>query len=246
VTANPFEQAGADYARHRPDYPPELVAALAAECAGNDHALDVGCGNGQLTVALAEAFARVTGTDASVRQIAAAAPHPRVTYRVESAEQIGEPDASVDLIVAAQAAHWFDLEKFYPEARRVLKPRGVVALVSYGVPELDGPVGRAFHDFYWGSLHRFWPSERGHVEQGYSRLPFPFRETGIEGIEIRRSWGFDDLAGYVGTWSAAKAATAAGAALEWADALHAVGEVWEHRNDRRLVRWKVTARIGRV
>ena len=51
------------------------------------------------------------------------------------------PDKSASLVTAAQAAHWFDLPAFYAEARRVLMPDSILALISYGVlrlePELD-------------------------------------------------------------------------------------------------------------
>ena len=246
MTANPFASGGAAYALHRPDYPPDLVSALAECCQGRDHALDVGCGNGQLTVALARAFRRVTGTDPSASQIASAATHPKVSYRVEGAETIGEPDASVDLIVAAQAAHWFDLNRFYPEVKRVLKPGGVIALVSYGVPELEGEVGRAFTTFYWGPIHRFWPPGRVHVEEGYTALPFPFAETRLRGLSIRRTWDFAELSGYVSTWSAAKAAREAGAEDELAAGLGVLRDVWEDPTIKRQTLWPISVRIGRI
>ena len=48
-------------------------------------------------------------------------------------------DNSVDLITSAQAMHWFDLDKFYAEATRVLKPNGVLATYGYAIPVLDNP-----------------------------------------------------------------------------------------------------------
>ena len=161
-----FEEGGADYARHRPTYPPALADALADTCAATGHALDVGCGTGQLSALLAARFRQVTATDPSETQIANAAPHPRVAYAIEPAERIGLPDASADLVVAAQAAHWFNLDRFYVEARRVLYPGGALALVSYGVPQLTGPAAERFERFYWQDVHRHWPPGREHVEQG--------------------------------------------------------------------------------
>ncbi len=62
--------------------------------------------------------APVRPTDASAAQIAHAAAHPRVTYRVVPAEASGLPDASVDLVTVAEALHWFDLGAFYREVQR--------------------------------------------------------------------------------------------------------------------------------
>jgi len=65
---NPFETGGADYARHRPTYPPALVDFLADHCARTELAVDVGCGNGQLSRLLTARFAKVIATDASADQ----------------------------------------------------------------------------------------------------------------------------------------------------------------------------------
>lgn len=98
-------------------------------------AVDVGCGTGQATVALAEHLlnSNVIGVDPSRAQIENAAHHPRVTYTVghETALPVTEP-SSVTLVTAAQAAHWFDIPKFYDEVDRVLMPGGALALWLYG------------------------------------------------------------------------------------------------------------------
>ena len=88
-------------------YPWAVAEALAACSPGRALAWDAGCGSGQLSVVLAEAFDQVVATDASAAQIAEAVPHPRVRYAVAPAEVSGLPDGTVDCAVAAQAAHWF-------------------------------------------------------------------------------------------------------------------------------------------
>ena len=107
-----FSARSADYAVYRPTYPAALVDYLAGLCAATELALDAGCGTGQLSVLLARRFHHVVATDASPQQIEKAEPHPGVEYRVAPAERSGLPDASVDLVAAAQAAHWFDLPAF--------------------------------------------------------------------------------------------------------------------------------------
>lgn len=51
----------------------------------------------------------------------------RVTYICAPAHETGLPDSCADLVTVAQGIHWFDLDKFYKEARRILKPGGLLA-----------------------------------------------------------------------------------------------------------------------
>ncbi|MDB6136311.1 MAG: putative methyltransferase [Verrucomicrobiales bacterium] len=132
-----FSHGSANYAAHRPTYPMALVDFLAGLCPARGHALDCGCGTGQLSVLLAERFDQVTATDASVSQIRQAQAREGVTYRTAEAGDSGLPDGCVDLVTVAQAAHWLDLDVFYKEVRRVAKPDAVIALITYGVMHID-------------------------------------------------------------------------------------------------------------
>jgi 2-polyprenyl-3-methyl-5-hydroxy-6-metoxy-1,4-benzoquinol methylase len=76
---NWFASGGADYARYRPEYPTVLLDYLLSITPVHHHALDVGCGTGQLTTLLACAFDKVTGIDPSQTQIDNAEPHPGLT-----------------------------------------------------------------------------------------------------------------------------------------------------------------------
>lgn len=241
---NPFLDGGDDYARGRPTYPQALVQALAETCGGRSHAVDVGCGTGQLSAALATVFESVTAIDPSESQIAHAKAQPRIRYRVGNAEEIDLPDHSADLVVAAQAAHWFDLDRFYAQARRILRPRGALALVAYGVPTLDGPAGTRFDRFYWHDIHRYWPDERRHVEAGYKTLPFPFEETPMPELSIVRDWTFGELSAYIGTWSAMRAARAAGASDSIGAALVEIAAAWGDPAVEHRITWPIFARIA--
>src|ERR1044071_6234468 len=122
-----FSSVARRYADFRPHYPAALFDYLAALAPRDSLVWDCACGNGQATRDLAERFDRVIATDASREQIASAAPHPKVEFRVASAERSGLPDGTVGLITVAQALHWFDLERFHAEATRVLRPDGELA-----------------------------------------------------------------------------------------------------------------------
>jgi len=193
----------------------------------------------------------VIASDASAAQIASATPHPGVQYLVAPAEKSGIDARSVDLVVVAQAAHWFNLPEFYREVRRVAKgPEAVVALVCYEKCVIDnGPIDTAVERVYSGVLGPYWPPERREVETGYRDLPFPFDElpqSAVPALEMRTEWTKVQLAGYVGTWSAVRAAEKAGVKGVVAGLSAELEKVWSDRDEARVVRWPLSLRIGRV
>ncbi|WP_349371294.1 class I SAM-dependent methyltransferase [Salinarimonas sp.] len=243
-----FSASSAAYAAFRPTYPDALVDALAAIAPGRDLALDVGCGTGQLSTRLARVFSRVIATDASAEQIARAAPHAQVTYRVAPAEATGVAAGSVDLVVAAQAAHWFDLPAFYAEARRAARPGAAVALVAYGIMDLpeDAEAGLVFARFYHDVAGPYWPPERAHVEAGYATLPFPFPGIAPPPLAIEARLPLAGLLGYVDTWSALKGLRAAHGEAPLARFREALADAWGDPEAEKLVRWPLALRLGRI
>ena len=241
-----FRRQAALYARHRPTYPRELFEYLTTVAPGRTCALDVGTGSGQAAVALAEHFATVPAIDPSAEQLAHAAAHPRVTYQVGGAERLPMVDGSVDLILAAQAAHWFELDAFFAEARRVLRPRGVVAICGYKftriAPEIDAVMDHLYHGVvgaYWSPLVRM-------VEREYRDIAFPFEELSAPRLWIEVRWTLAELEGYVMSWSATQnyIADRGGNPLDLVrgDLVRA----WGAANAERLVRWPLSLRVGRI
>ncbi|MGH7538830.1 MAG: class I SAM-dependent methyltransferase, partial [Gemmatimonadales bacterium] len=190
-----FSQTAAAYAAHRPVYPPALADYLAGLVAHRELAWDAGCGSGQLSLLLADRFERVVATDASPEQLARARPHARVEYRHAPAEASGLPKAIVDLAAAAQAAHWFDLTRYYAEVRRVARPGGIVALATYDRIRAGGDADRVIDRFYTGVLGTYWPPQRRYVDDRYRSLPFPFDEIAAPELELRAEWTLADVLG---------------------------------------------------
>src|SRR5690606_3577969 len=169
-----FSTHAAIYREARPEYPPALFDFLRAQAPGAELAWDAGCGNGQASVALADHFAQVVATDPSAEQLAHAQPRPNIDYRVEPAERSSLAAASTDLVCVAQALHWFDLERFHAEVRRVSKPGGIVAFWTYADCRVSPAVDACKDRLYLDLTAPYWPAERALVENGYADLAFPF------------------------------------------------------------------------
>src|SRR6476646_3019710 len=115
-----FSKQAAGYAKFRPRYPKKLFDYLGSIAPSRQVAWDCATGNGQAAAGLASVFDRVIETDASETQIANAQSHYFFFNGTATAENSGIGSATIDLIMVAQALHWFDLDRFYVDVRRVL------------------------------------------------------------------------------------------------------------------------------
>ena len=243
--ADHFSGVAQGYAAFRPRYPAQLFAALAGVAPANDAVWDCGCGTGQASTSLAAYFARVHATDASAQQIAQAEPHARVAYRVAPAEQSGLPDGSVALVTVAQALHWFDVDAFHCEARRVLQPGGLIAEWSYTLLDaLTAPAVAAVVNAMDTRLKAWWPPQRKHVDARYEDLAFPFAPLDVGSFEMESEWTAEQLVGYVATWSAVTRFRAATGEDPMVEFVRALTEVWGGAA-RRQIRWPLVLRVGR-
>jgi ubiquinone/menaquinone biosynthesis C-methylase UbiE len=148
-----------DYVRYRPGYPAALFEMLdTLGCFGAGRVVvDVGSGTGILSRGLLDSGhgARVVAVEpnAAMRAAAEEALAGRALFESvdASAEATGLPDASADLVIAAQAFHWFDPQRARAEFARVLRPSGLVALVWN--QRRDSPQNRDYLEM----LERFAP-----------------------------------------------------------------------------------------
>ena len=246
--ADHFSGVASGYASHRPRYPDALFDWLAGVAPRREVAWDCAAGSGQATLALAERFERVIATDASEAQIRSAPVHPRVVYRVATAESSGLPGASVDLITVAQAVHWFDFDRFYAEVRRVSAREAVIAVWSYGMHRLgDAAIDALLDHFYSGVVGPYWPPERRLIEQEYRTIPFPFDEMVPPAFEMVETWTLARMLGYLRTWSAVSRYREAHGADPVIALGRALESLWGSSGDHeKAVRWPVAMRVGRV
>ena len=141
------------------------------------------------------------GGDVSVDQLTAAPPSAS-HYVAAHADTLPLADNSVDLITVAQALHWFPLPAFFHESARVLRDEGLLAIISYGLCSVAGLEG-LIEDFHDRTLKPWWPAARWLVIEGYRSVTLPWPE--IEGpppMPLERQWRWQDMAGYLDTWSA--------------------------------------------
>lgn len=130
-----------EYARRRGGYPERLIDGIIELHTSTGGALgsllDLGCGPGSATRNLAPHFDRAIGIDPSAEMVRTAVSlggqtslGPMQFLQGDAEDCAGVPDQSVDLITAATAAHWFDMDRFWPTAARILKPGGTVAVFT--------------------------------------------------------------------------------------------------------------------
>lgn len=242
-----FASVAQHYADSRPTYPPVLFEWLASQCSEHALAWDCGAGNGQASVELARHFTQVIATDASASQIAHAVPHPRIAYRIAPAESSGLNDHCADLAIVAQALHWFDLDRFYAEVRRVLKPGGLLAVWSYGVQAVEDAkdVNAIVQHFYSEEVGPYWPPERHHVETGYRELAFPFTPVAAPAFAMQLHWNLEQLLGYFRSWSATAAYVKGKGSDPVAVLEPRLRACWGDASQPRTITWPLALLAGR-
>lgn len=239
-----FSQVAAGYAASRPVYPAALAQWLASVAPERALAVDVGCGNGQLSQLLAEHFEQVVASDLSAEQLAQAGRRDNIRYvQAAAQERVLKADAQADLMTAAQAAHWFDLEAFYAAARWQLKPGGVLALIAYGRMQLHGEAGAVCDAFYDEVLADCWPPERAHVEAGYRTLAFAFDEMSSPPMQMTHDWDVEQLLAYMRSWSAMRVLEQRGQQDTFARFADRLQKVWGEGT--KEVCWPLHLRVGR-
>lgn len=200
-----------EYTQHRSGYPPQLIQHILAHHAqtGGNYGtvLDVGCGPGNSTRDLASDFSHAIGVDPSKEMTSVAKKIGGTTkagnlieYLTSDAEVCdGVQSSSVDLLTAAMSAHWFDMERFWPTAARVLRPGGTVAFFNiYRIycppsqPQSEA-IQRILLKLDFETLDPFLMPSNREVMNGYKGLEMPWSLThGSVAFDresyIRRVW----------------------------------------------------------
>ncbi|WP_455199155.1 class I SAM-dependent methyltransferase [Kaarinaea lacus] len=252
-----FSDASDAYRVFRPGYPDELFTYLSSLTLDHELAWDCATGSGQTAMALSHHYSSVIGTDASQNQVEQAGQQEGVIYRVEKAEQSSFDDHSVDLVTVAQALHWFDIQAFITELKRVLKNGGVLAVWTYGLLEvkssinhvINSSISSAINDeintLYGPVLEDYWPAERRMVEEAYQGIAFPFEEISTPAFHMETEWSLSQLLGYLGTWSAVKRYIADRGDDPVQQSATKLARLWGDPETRLPMQWPLTVRAWR-
>jgi len=153
---------------------------------------------------------------------------------------------SFTMVFLSKALIWLDELKKCRVVDRVAAPDALIALISYGVMQLDKELHSRFIQFYTNEIGPFWPPERQHVDNGYRDIYFPFSEVAIPELSIDYEWPLKSLLGYISTWSAVTRAREAGKENFFKLFCNDIADMWGDEEQLRRVSWPVTVRAGRV
>lgn len=192
------------YAKYRPSLPIELFDYLLELVPSRERAWDCATGNGQSAYILSKFFKEVEATDISEEQLKNAAQEKNIHYSKQPAEETNFKEDYFDLIVVSQAFHWFDFDLFFNEAKRVLKENGILAAIGYDLPRISPEINEWIDKLYKDIIGEFWDSERKLIDSHYQTISFPLEEIKIPDFHIHDEWEFENLLGYLNTWSGVK------------------------------------------
>lgn len=182
--ANSFGKAVDEYERARPSYPRLAVDWLVPDDA--QKVLDLGAGTGKFTRSLVERGLDVLAVEPDdAMRAALSAALPTVRALAGTAENIPLPDASIDLVTAAQAWHWVDEECALPEAARVLRPGGSLALI-WNIRNESEPWVQRLREIMGGS-------EAEGAMQHEITIGAPFGKTERFTVDWRKTTNLDEL-----------------------------------------------------
>ncbi|MET0985361.1 MAG: class I SAM-dependent methyltransferase [Steroidobacteraceae bacterium] len=239
-----FSGHAAAYRHARPDYPDELFAYIASLTPTHELAIDCACGNGQASAGLAQHYAQVIGNDASVQQIRQSPARSNILLLACTAERQALRAGVADVFAVAQAAHWLDFVRFYPEVRRVLKPDGALVLCGYGLARVEPAIDAVVQWFYKDVVGQYWPPERRYLEEEYRTLPFALAEIPAPQLSMTHAWTLDEYLAYIETWSAVQRYRSARRADPLPDLRSRLTPRWNSTEARRSVVWPLYLRVG--
>lgn len=234
------------YAQARPTYPPALFEYLAGLCERHDVAWDCATGNGQAAHGLADHFGRVVASDWSFDQIREAVRHPRIAYRVATAERPALPDASLDLVTVAAAIHWFDLEAFYRELTHVLRGGGVAAAWSYHAAHMDTEVGEVLRSFYLDVVRPYFPPGFERVDDRYEAIHLPGTALTPPQFWMEADWDSDQVIAFVRSWSGTQAFLRQEGRDPTGTLVEPLRRIEAAPGSRHRLRWPLYLRVNRL
>lgn len=95
--------------------------------------------------------------------------------------------------------HWFKLDGFYTETKRVARQGALVAAWTYSLLRISKETDSLIEEHYFNTLAKYWDDERKYVDAEYKTIPFPFAKIHTPVFFINYEWTKDELEGYLNT-----------------------------------------------
>ena len=197
-----FSKQASSYAASRPTYPDELIDYISNLSGTHQKVLDCATGNGQAAVGLSQHFNQVVAFDRSFSQLSKSKKAQNIYYLCASTHALPIKNESLDLVVAAQAWHWFDKLEFENEVARVLRPGGHLAIWGYNLIKINEELDRLILHFYQNIVGDYWPEERRLLESKYKDFPIVLTPIPAPEFEMVTRWDRNHLFRYFRSWSA--------------------------------------------
>lgn len=226
--------------------PKELFEYLSDLASNRNLVWDCATGNGQAARGLIDYFESVYATDPSEEQLKNSIAHPKITYKIEKAESTTLDAKSVDLITVAQAMHWFDFDMFFSEVKRVLKPKGIIAIWTYGLPKISAEIDQLTLHFQTDVVGEFWQKENQFVSEEYKTIPFPFKEIETPSFKFQKKITLQDLKGLFYSWSATQRYQDKNGTDPLLEIDKELLKLWSESEYNKLATWNIFLRVGSV
>lgn len=239
-----FSRQAQDYAAARPTYPLALHDWLRGLSAHHDCLIDLACGSGQASEGLAASFSVALGLDLSEAQLRQAPPSGAIHTIAAVTEALPLKAGIADLVIVAQAWHWFDALAVEAEIATVLKPGGHLVIWGYNLlrinPAIDALIGRFYHQ----DLAAHWPTERRILEAGYPDFPRLLSAIETPTFAMSAQWPLARLLQYLRSWSATQQLLAQGGEAVFLQLCDDLSATWQNE-PTRLIEWPLILKAAR-
>lgn len=235
-----FADRASDYARFRPSYPQEAIDfSLEGLSAQGLTGADIGAGTGIASRLFADRGVRVIAVEPNASMRASAEAHPLVGLRDGTAEATGLDAASVDLVLCAQAFHWFKPAEALAEFRRILKPAGRMVFLA-NVRSKDDVATLAYNEIIRAAADReLSEGLDAAIEEALHQAGWPMAAASFPSLQALTHEGL------IGRARSASYVPASGPRYE--EMLRALEELWNrHRDGEGLVSLRYRTRVWRV
>jgi len=243
---NKFSYDPLQYTHYRPQYP-DVIFDFLQTIVDGDIAFDCGAGSGQATQGLSQKFKRVIATDLSFELLSKSPKLSNVYYLQSTAEQLPIHTNCINLICIAQAIHWFPLNEFYNEVKRILKPKGIIAAWCYNQAMIESAVDQTINKIYKKMSSSQNPSkERQYLYDHYQNIPFPFKRIETPDFKIEMYWNLFQLLGYISTWPGLLEYQKRFGINLLSEAEDELLSAWGDPHVKKIITWPIYFLLGRV